>query len=126
MRRIPTAILYAVCLALLAVQWSGMHGHVDQHGFHGTVQGTHDHHHDGHDSDGGDGDHGDDTDIRIVDYGLSASKLPVFILALGLALFLRPPSRGPVIFTTITPLVLRRRARGRPPLRGPPLRHIVG
>jgi hypothetical protein len=125
MRRIPAAMFYAACLALLAAQWSGMHAHIDDHGFHGTVQGMHGHHHHGPHADDGDDDHGGDVDVRIVDYGLSVSKLMVFVVALGLTLFLLPPSSGNVLPPFVTPLVLRRRARWRPPLRGPPLAPIA-
>jgi hypothetical protein len=122
MPRLTTTLVCAAALALLAAEWSGMHTHVGAGGFHGAAQGMHDHHH-GHEDDTGSGmpDHDDELDMRVVDYGLSASKILVFVAALGVALFLLPPSRGGAPITFVPPLTQHRRTRWRPPLRGPPL-----
>lgn len=112
MRR-TTAIIYIACLGLLAMQWSGVHAHANEHGFHGAVQGIHDHHHDHGDE------HDGDVDVRVVDFGLSASKV-LFLFAIGLPLLLVSPARSDVPPQWVTPQPLRRRARWRPPLRAPP------
>jgi hypothetical protein len=122
MRRTTAAILFIACLGLLAAQWSGVHAHVDSAGFQGAVTGMHDHH---HGSDDGDDDHEGDVDVRVMDYGLSTSKILVFLFAIGIPLFLLPPTRGAVLPHWTTPLPLRRRARWRPPLRGPPRSHVI-
>lgn len=126
MPRLTTTLLATAALALLAAEWSGMHTHVGAGGFHGAAQGMHGHHHH-HDHDTGSRtpDHDDELDMRVVDYGLSVSKVLVFVAAFGFALFVLPPSRGHAPSTFVPLLTGHRRARWRPPLRGPPLVRIA-
>jgi hypothetical protein len=109
-----TGLLLLACVALIGTQLSGVHAHVDSHGFDGAVQSTLEHHHD-------DGeDHDDNVDVQVVDLGMSAAKAVFLLLAVSLSLFLLPPARGHVPLEYRSRLPLGRRLRWRPPLRGPP------
>jgi hypothetical protein len=112
MQRTTVLVLLLACAALVGMQLSGAHAHMDSHGFDGTVQSTHDHHHeDGHNG---------DIDVEVGDLGISAAKAVFLLFAFSLALFLLPPIRGHVPPRYELRLPLRRRIRWRPPLRGPP------
>jgi hypothetical protein len=114
MQRSSVALVLVACLALIGSQLSGVHAHVGAHGFDGTVQSTLEHHHD-------DGDHHDgDTDVQVVDLGISAGKIVFLLFALSLTLFLLPPARGHLRLEQETTAPLPRRLRWRPPLRAPP------
>jgi hypothetical protein len=115
MQRTTAALLLIACLALVGTQLSGVHAHLDAHGFDGAVQTSHGHHHDDGD------DHNGDVDVQVVDFGISAAKAVFLLFAIALTVFLLPPSRGHARFEHETPQPTRRRLRWRPPLRGPPL-----
>jgi hypothetical protein len=114
MQRISAALLLIACCALIGSQLSGVHAHVDDHGFAGAVQSTHGHHHDHGDE------HDGDADVQVLDLGMSAAKAVFLLFALAVTLFLLPAVRGPVRFEHEIRLPLRRRLRWRPPLRAPP------
>jgi hypothetical protein len=114
MRRTTVAAALIACVALIGAQLSGVHVHVDAHGFDGAVQSTLEHHHDDGD------DHHGDVDVQVLDLGLSAAKAVFLLFAVSLTLFLLPPSRSPVLVEYAIQLPLRRRLRWRPPLRAPP------
>ncbi len=136
MRRTPSSILLVACLSLLALQFSGLHSHVDAYGYVGIPQGTHIHgqgvihsdgkgaHVDGTDIDGhehrAETDYAGDKDVSIVELSIGTSKLFVFLVWIGLILLitLRP---GEKILTNFSiPPPTGRHARWRPPLRAPP------
>ena len=114
MPRNTAAILLSALVALLGAQLSGVHAHLDSHGFDGAVQSTHDHHHDD-----GDENHGA-VDVQVLDLGIATAKAVFLLFAICLTLLLLPPSRGQLPPAYEIRLPLRRRARWRPPLRGPP------
>ena len=92
MRRLSTPVMLAACVSLIALQLSGLHMHVDAHGYVGTPESTHLHgqaggHHHGdtthldladtsHEAaHGGEQGHSGDTDVSIVKLGTAVSKL---------------------------------------------------
>jgi hypothetical protein len=114
MHRFSIVLLLIACCAFIGTQLSGAHAHVDDHGFDGAVQSTHDDHHDHGDE------HDGDLDVQVLDFGVTAAKAVFVLFALGLTLFLLAPVRGPVRFEYEVRVPLRRRLRWRPPLRAPP------
>jgi hypothetical protein len=114
MQRTSVALLLIACCAFIGTQLSGVHAHVDDHGFDGAVQSTHDQHHDHGDE------HDGDVDVQVLDLGMTAAKAVFLLFAMGLTLFLLSPVHGPVRFEYEIRLPLRRRLRWRPPLRAPP------
>jgi hypothetical protein len=114
MRRSSVGLLLIACCAFIGTQLSGVHAHVDDHGFDGAVQSTHDHHHDHGDE------HDGDVDVQVLDLGITAAKAVFLLFAVSPTLFLLSPVRGPVRFDYEIRLPLRRRLRWRPPLRAPP------
>ncbi len=126
--------MLAAGLSLVALQLSGLHMHVDAHGYVGAPQGTHVHgqgvH--SHETDtylagadnrhehAGDQDHEGDKDVTIVELSIGESKLLVFLVWLGLGLFtvLRPANQ--IFPTAAVPRPVVRNTRWRPPLRAPP------
>lgn len=114
MCRVSVALLLIAICALIGAQLSGVHAHLDDHGFEGAVQSTHDHHHDHGDE------HDGDLDVQVLDLGISAAKAVFLVFALGVTLFLLAPNRSPVTFEYEIRVPLRRRLRWRPPLRAPP------
>jgi hypothetical protein len=115
MQRFSAVLLLIGCCVFIGTPLSGVHAHVDDHGFDGAVQSTHDRHHDHGDE------HDGDVDVQVLDLGVTAAKVVFVLFALGLTLFLLVPARGPVRFEYEIRLPLRRRLRWRPPLRAPPL-----
>ncbi len=116
MRLAPTFIAALICVALLGTQLSGMHRHVNLQSDSGGLHTTH-----VHDSDPDGHDDGADFDVSAFELGATWSKLLTFLPSLAITLLAvvwvvhtiwpRPPQR----------LAQRRRQRGRPPLRAPPL-----
>jgi hypothetical protein len=133
MLRFRSPLLIVACAGLVASQMTGMHMHVDDHGYAGAPEGTHVHStalrigdhalHDHADSlthhDRGDPDHEGDRDISITDLGTAASKLLIFIACFGL-LVLAPIAGSEVRIPIRIAPRQSRRLRWRPPLRGPP------
>jgi len=106
--------LFAV-LSLLGLQLSGLHMHVDDHGYSGAPHGTH-----VHDSDTDPHDHEHETDVTIVELGTIASKHFLFLIAAAFSLAMRfSVSRGLAPIHE-PPISAGRRTRLRPPLRAPP------
>ena len=116
MRLAPLSIVAFAGVAMLLMQFSGLHLHAGDHVDDAALHGAHVHDvgPDGHD-------HTADVDVSLIDYGIVWSKImPVLMAILPTALAivwvlhtLWPP---PI------PLIpLRRRSRWRPPLRAPPL-----
>ena len=115
MSRLVWPIVTLACLSLLGLQLSGLHMHVDAHGYSGAPHGTHVH-------EGGTDphDHEHETDVTIVELGTIASKHLLFLIAVGFSLVILfsvsrrlTPIHEPLIATG-------RRVRWRPLLRAPP------
>jgi len=135
MRRLPPSVVMVACLSLLAVQLSGLHMHVNDHGYTGTPQGTHVHgegtHSHGDEADihdaaihghehGGDQDHDGDKDVSIVKLGAGGSKLLILHAWLGLSRLI-PLTLGEKLSPySAAPRFIGRHERWRPPLRAPP------
>ena len=134
MRQPSHLIMLAAGLSLVALQLSGLHMHVDAHGYVGAPQGTHVHGQgaqghgtdthlagadDRHEHTGGQ-DHDGDKDMSVVELNTGVSKLLVFLVWLGLGLFtvLRPADR--ISPNAAVPRLIVRNMRWRPPLRAPP------
>ena len=137
MRGFATLIMVAACLSLVAMQISGLHMHVDAHGYAGMPEGTHvhgqpGHHHgdvshthdvivpEGHGHPGGE-DHAGDKDISIIKFGTAVSKLLLYLMALGLILFLMVRPADTIALQKSAPRITARHERWWPPLRAPPL-----
>jgi hypothetical protein len=136
MRRLRSVALFAACLSLFALQLSGLHMHLNEHGYSGTPQGTHVHgpgprshgvdgaHHHGagsHDHAGsGDPDHSGDKDVSVVELSAGVSKLLLIFVCLGLVLLVLSRPSVKLSFNHVVPLPVGRHARWRPPLRAPP------
>jgi hypothetical protein len=111
-----TSVIALFCLALLGIQLSGSHLHVNLQGDSGGLHGSHVHdsHSDGHD-------HSADVDVSVLELGTIWSKVITFLVPIAMMLL------GIVwVIQTIWPaprprLSLLRRTRWRPPLRAPPL-----
>lgn len=129
--------MLAACVSLIALQLSGLHMHVDAHGYVGTPESTHLHgqaggHHHGdtthldladasHEAvHGGEQGHSGDTDVSIVKLGTAVSKLMLYLIALGLALLMVLNPADKIAPTTTLPRLIGRHERWRPPLRAPP------
>ena len=115
MSRAVWPILTLTCLSLLGLQLSGLHMHVDDHGYSGAPHGTH-----VHESGTDPHEHEHDTDVTIVELGTIASKHLLFLIAGGFSLIILfsvsrrlTPIHEPLIGTG-------RRVRWRPLLRAPP------
>lgn len=112
-RALPLVV--AVAVSLLAAQLSGLHMHVDAHGYAGSPHATH-----VHKSGAGTHDHGKETDVKAIDLGTVGSKHLFFLVAVVLTMTLLSS-----VVRRLTPIVARRmspgrRLRWRPPLRAPP------
>lgn len=136
MRPIRAPLLIFACLGLLASQLSGLHMHVDAHGYVGKLEGTHvhgtavqardralaDHADDmGHDHHIGDQDHEGDRDVSVVELGAGTAKILIFFAWLGLGLVIVLRRAGSVRIGAVVPRPKTRRDRWRPLLRAPPL-----
>jgi hypothetical protein len=138
MRRFRSPALFAACFSLIVLQLSGLHMHLNEHGYSGTPQGTHVHGpapqhnhaiHDGAHEHGaaahdhgqtGHPDHSGDTDVSVVELGAGVSKLLLIFVCLGLVLLVLSRSSVKPSFNHVVPLPIGRHARWRPPLRAPP------
>ena len=116
MRAAPLCLLAVVHIALLSMQATGLHLHVNVHGDAGGLHGSHLHYADpdGHD-------HSDELDVSVSEPGATWSKIfPFLVLAVSLLAavvwMVRTFFPPPVIIPST-----RRRSRWRPPLRAPPL-----
>jgi hypothetical protein len=112
----PTVIAALFCGALLSMQLSGLHMHVNPQGDSGDlhVSHVHDAEPDGHS-------HNADVDVSVFELGTTWSKILTFLLPIVVMLF----GIVWVLQTVWSPprvqLSLQRRSRWRPPLRAPPL-----
>lgn len=116
MKSVSISIVAVAVLALLMMQFSGLHLHAsnldDSAALHGSH--VHDVESDGHD-------HTADVDVSIIDLGIVWSKImPVLMAilptALGIVWVLHTLLSAPT-----TPFPICRRTNRRPPLRAPPL-----
>jgi hypothetical protein len=125
--------MLAVCLSLVAVQFSGLHMHVDSQGYAGAPEGTHVHGQPGHHhndvtqaddaathSHPGDDDHAGDKDVWIVKFGTAVSKLLLYLIALGLTLTMVLRPADIIAPRKSVPRPTSHHERWRPPLRTPP------
>ena len=132
MRRLRMPLSFIACLGLLALQLSGLHMHVDDHGYvgvpvgghvHGTVGHSDQHGAAHHDDADHDGDHHDDysgdLDVSVVKLGV-ASKLVLWFVWIALGLVLVHQASAPIRWNPDTPRPKAHRDRWRPPLRAPP------
>lgn len=127
-------ITLTACFCLLGFQMSGLHTHIDEHGYDGTIQGTHMHVH-SHQGDtaahgdkdilGGDihlddHDYAGDKDVFLFDLGLSASKVLDFFILFSLSLFIAVKSICNYSPIYLDPHPDRHREHRWPQLRAPP------
>jgi len=113
---------------------SGLHMHVDSHGYAGAPQTAHLHNQSSHSHgkrkhlDGGDNrhehpgdqDHDGDKDISVVELSTGASKLLVFLVWFGLGLFVVLRLATTITPRSAVPKLIGRHTHWRPPLRAPP------
>ena len=115
MRRTVWPVLTLTCLSLLGLQLSGLHMHVNDHGYSGAPHGTHVH-------EGGTDphEHEHETDVTIFELGTITSKHFFFLIAVAFSLVtLFSVSRR--LTPIYEPLIATgRRVRWRPLLRAPP------
>ena len=145
MRCLRTALAFLACLGLLAVQLSGLHMHLNAHGYAGVPVGTHVHHIDGHHHDAGvafghiddeqhrqlrgpsdhdgdtNGDHDGDQDISVVQLAGGVGKLILLFVCMLLGLVVTRDAGTRVAFPRFSFVRARRLLRWRPPLRAPPV-----
>jgi hypothetical protein len=103
------------CSSLLGLQLSGLHMHVDGHGYSGAPHGTH-----VHDGDADPHDHEHETDVSIVELGATGTKLLVFLIAVGISIALLFNLTARLAPASEPRPATGRRQRWRPPLRAPP------
>jgi hypothetical protein len=103
MQRTTITILLVGFAALFGAQLSGIHAHIDSHGFEGAVQSALEHHHDDGD------DHHGDLDVQVVDLGIGTSKLVFLLFAVTITLFLLALSSGHLTFDRKARLLVSRR-----------------
>ena len=116
MSRWTLPIVVLIGLSLLGAQLSGLHMHVGDHGYSGAPHATHSH------AGGSDPhDHEHETDVNVLELGTIASKHLLFLLAIGLSIFLLLEPRQHVVPRHDRALSHGRRVRLRPPLRAPPI-----
>lgn len=115
MNRYPARTLMLVAwLGLYGAQLSGLHMHVDGHGYSGAPHAAHSH------TGGKDPhDHEHDTDVNIVDLGI-VSKYLLFLIAIPLSIVMLVGVIRRLVPSRAQVLPLRPRLRWRPPLRAPP------
>lgn len=117
MRLAPTFIAALFFVALLSMQLSGLHMHVNPQGDSGELHGSHTH---GHDPDPIGHDHSLDIDVPVLELGATWAKIltfliPIVALLLSVVWVLQSIWSPPRI-----PQFLQRRSHWRPPLRAPP------
>ncbi len=115
MHRAPAIVAAVICVALLSVQLSGLHMHINLQGDDGEPHTTH-----VHESDPDGDDHSDDIEVSVFELGSAWAKVMVFIMPvavvlLGITWLVQAP--WPFLVQRLT---LKRSARWRPPLRAPP------
>jgi len=114
-RHLALPLVLLAYLGLVGAQLSGLHMHVDDHGYSGAPHAAHSH------AGGNDPhDHEHETDVKAVDLGTIASKHLVFLIAVALAIVMLVDAVRRLAPTHVPMLAAGRRLRWRPPLRGPP------
>lgn len=116
MRLVTSLILVCVCVALLLIQFSGLHQHVGTQGVYSDTHGTH-----MHDFDAGGHDHDTNIDVAFFELSVTWSKIAPFLIALLAVLFFTSRTTRSVTFPHSQWLKPRKRSYWRPPLRAPPL-----
>jgi hypothetical protein len=117
MRNSPTWFIVIPVIALLSMQLSGLHLHVNSDGA-GGLHGTHVHE---TDSDGHGHGHEHDTDVSLFELGTSWGNLVLFLPPLFIMLTFVQSGRSVWMLIADTFQHRRHRSRWRPPLRAPPL-----
>jgi hypothetical protein len=136
MRSFRFPVLSLVCVGLLTAQLTGLHMHMNAHGYVGVPVGTHVHRSDvhaderariahteeaNHDHHRGDPDHDGDRDVSVIELAAGVLKLLIFVafVVLALVVVLRPGIR--IRMPALAPRPRPRHERWRPPLRAPPI-----
>ena len=122
MNRGTLSVVLLVYLSLLGAQLSGLHMHIDEHGYSGTPHQTHSHA--GGAAHGGAADphdHEHDTDVNVLELSTIASKHLLFLIAIAFTILLALEPRRHVMPRHVRVLSSGRRVRLRPPLRAPPI-----
>jgi len=135
MRPARSFVVLAASASLLALQMSGLHMHVNRHGYAGIPVGTHVHSMAGQTHSHGpaahehgasygrhrDSEHDGDRDVSVVELGFGASKVMLFLgwVALGIVGVLKLSRHAPAPAPILLPH--NHRNRWRPPLRAPPV-----
>jgi hypothetical protein len=134
MRNVSSFVSLIACFCLLGFQMSGLHTHVDEHGYDGTPKGIHLHdfsdhvdtveHLDNGILDGqnhlDDHDYTADKDVFIFDLALGASKVLDFSILAGFSLFVATKSIHKYSLIYLPSYSERRREHRWPQLRAPP------
>ncbi|WP_461481074.1 hypothetical protein [Porticoccus sp.] len=109
--------MFVACLSLLSMQMAGAHWHLDVHGQHAGLHGSHIHQADGHGHD-----HGADRDVSVLEKpGITWSKLLPQLLIVASSFFLACWVRPRRLSIPFLGAASSRLVRWRPPLRAPPL-----
>jgi hypothetical protein len=123
MNRTVAAVVFLVSLSLLGLQLSGLHMHVDDHGYSGAAHGAHVHDAAGAHTHGAavdPHDHSHDTDVAVFELGAIAAKHLVFLIAASVVLFALVRIALRLVPAVAPRVASRRRQHWRPPLRAPP------
>jgi hypothetical protein len=115
MNRMAGLLALIAVLSLLGLQLSGLHMHVDDHGYSGAPHGTH-----VHEGSTDPHDHEHETDVTIVELGTIASKHFLFLIAVSFSLMTLFSVSRRLAPIHEPPIVAGRRVRWRPLLRAPP------
>jgi hypothetical protein len=121
-RIVVRSLLALTCLSLFGAQLSGLHMHVDDHGYAGAPHAAHSHHHGGGDRH----DHEHETDVTAIDLGTIATKQIFLPAALALAVVMILSLCQRVVPQPLMLAMPCGRVRWRPPLRAPPLSPALG
>jgi len=133
MPRLPALIALVAATSLLALQLSGVHMHIDEHGYVGVPEGAHSHNQLAHQHDidaeknashghehPEEPDYDGSKDLSIVELSGGASKLVLAFLLLVLVLPILARRCAGIFQILCAPVLSSRRTRWRPPLRAPP------
>lgn len=127
MRNVSSIISLIACVCLLGFQMSGLHTHVDEHGYDGTPKGIHLHDFSNLDDDTPDDqnhlddhDYTSDKDVFIFDLALGASKVLDFSILAGFNLFVATKSIYNYSSIYLHSQADRHREHRWPQLRAPP------
>lgn len=138
MRRMTNPLVFATCLSLLSLQWSGVHVHADDTGILSVPETPYTHRHTDHDRTDAHhhragsahrDDHGherpvdeynDARDVPLLGLALGIFDLPLVLLGLVLLWVVIPQVRTLASPIIVYAVLSGRYTRWRPPLRAPP------